>query len=207
MNKVCLIYSGGMDSTTLMYDLKAQGNQVVALSFDYGQRHRRELESAAQICLLTSTEHHIMGLPPLPGSALTGNGDVPHGHYAEESMKQTVVPNRNMVMLAHAAAFAIANGIGSVAYAAHAGDHTIYPDCRPEFVEAMNVAFGLCDWNPVRLLAPYLLLTKGQIAARGKSLGVPFDLTWTCYEGGDEPCGRCGSCVERLEALAEGDGR
>jgi 7-cyano-7-deazaguanine synthase len=117
-------------------------------------------------------------------------------------MKLTVVPNRNMFMLAAAAAVAIARKADRLAYGAHAGDHTIYPDCRPAFVEAMRTAFGLCDWHELDLLAPYIAWTKGEICKRGTELGVPYEATWTCYVGGDHPCGQCGSCTERAEAFA-----
>ena len=202
MKKILLILSGGMDSTTLLYHLLEEGHKVEALSFDYLQRHRRELESAKRICELTGVHHEILQIPSLTGSALTHDGEVPHGHYAEESMKATVVPNRNMVMLAHAASTAIARGHDAVAYGCHAGDHTIYPDCRAEFVEVMSQAFKLCDWTQLELVTPFLSWDKGAIARRGAELDVPFELTWTCYEGGEEPCGKCGACVERAEAMA-----
>jgi len=200
--KTLLILSGGMDSSTLLYHLLDMGHKVEALSFDYLQRHRRELDSAKRICELTNVPHEILQIPALTGSALTFDKDVPHGHYEEESMKDTVVPNRNMVMLAHAASTAIARGHDNVAYGCHHGDHAIYPDCRAEFVAAMSQAFALCDWKEIKLLTPFLTWDKGAIARRGAELEVPFELTWTCYEGGEEPCGKCGACVERAEAMA-----
>jgi 7-cyano-7-deazaguanine synthase len=200
-NHTTLIYSGGLDSTVLLYWLLDKHNTVTALSFDYGQRHRREIDAAKTVTELLNVEHHVLTLPKLPGSVLTESGTMPHGHYAEESMKQTVVPNRNMVMLAHAASFAIANKHGAVAYGCHAGDHTIYPDCRFAFVEAMRNAFRLCDWTMVDLLAPFVYYDKREIVCIGRRLGVPFEITWTCYEGGEAPCGKCGSCVEREEAM------
>ena len=107
-----------------------------------------------------------------------------------------------MFLLASAAAVALSRNTDRLAYGAHSGDHTIYPDCRPEFVEAMQAAFGLCDWKQIELYAPYLELHKGEVCKRGVELGVRFDLTWTCYVGGDKPCGQCGSCTERAEAFA-----
>lgn len=199
---VTLIYSGGMDSTVLLYLYKESGRRVVALSFNYGQRHSRELESAKTICELTGTEHHVLTLPTLRGPTVTGGVAIPHGHYEEESMKAIVCPNRNMIMLAYAANFAIDRDCSAVAYGCHGGDHAIYPDCRPEFVEVMRQALRICDWHPLELLTPFLTMTKRDIANIGKRLNVPFELTWTCYEGGNEPCGKCGSCVERTEALA-----
>jgi 7-cyano-7-deazaguanine synthase len=128
---------------------------------------------------------------------------VPHGHYAAESMKATVVPNRNMILLAVAIGRAVAVGAEAVAYAAHAGDHTIYPDCRPEFVDALAQAALLCDWRPIQILRPFVSWTKGAIVREGVRLGVPFELTWSCYEGEERPCGKCGTCVERAEAFAQ----
>ena len=138
----------------------------------------------------------------LKGSSQTDpNVAVPFGNYDEPNMKLTVVPNRNMFLLSCAGAVAVSRKADRLAYGAHAGDHTIYPDCRPEFVHAMQSAFKLCDWHSLDLYAPYLHMTKGDIAARGKQLGVRYDLTWTCYTGGETPCGKCGSCTERAEAF------
>jgi len=203
--KVVLILSGGMDSTTLLYDLLAQDKDVYAVSFDYGQKHKKELDCAKKTCENLGVEHKILSLDVLkevaPSSLTREDWDVPEGHYTEESMKQTVVPNRNMVMLSLATAYAIGIDAKKVYYGAHAGDHAIYPDCRKEFVEAMRKAILLCDWNQVELIAPYLDLDKGDIALKGKQLGVDYSLTWTCYVGGEKACGKCGSCTERLEAF------
>ena len=127
----------------------------------------------------------------------------PDGHYTDESMKATVVPNRNMLFLAVAASWAIAQGAAAVAYAAHAGDHAIYPDCRPEFVRAMSAALGLADWRQLELATPFINWDKGQIVRRGAELGVPFEKTWSCYRGGTAHCGTCGTCVERREAFSQ----
>ena len=123
---------------------------------------------------------------------------MPEGHYADENMKQTVVPNRNMVMLSLATSYAIGLDADTLLYGAHSGDHDIYPDCRAEFVEQLKKAIDLCDWKPIKLEAPYLNIDKGDIVIRGKELGVDYGLTWTCYKGKDKACGKCGSCVERL---------
>jgi 7-cyano-7-deazaguanine synthase len=177
-----------------------------SLGIDYGQRHRRELAAAEDICRLAGVGHHLADLSaiaPLIGeSALTGDIEVPEGHYADETMKQTIVPNRNMIMLAVAIGWAVNLKFDAVAYGAHAGDHPIYPDCRPEFTEAMRQAASLCDWHPVSLLTPFIEKTKGQIVRIGADLGVPFERTWSCYKGGQVHCGRCGTCVERREAFA-----
>jgi 7-cyano-7-deazaguanine synthase len=204
--KTVLIYSGGMDSTVLLYHLLDAGQSVAALSVDYGQRHKREIEAAAAICGRLEVEHRIadlQGLAPLmTGSSLTDPSvEVPHGHYEEETMKATVVPNRNMLLLATATAWALARKAETVAYAAHSGDHAIYPDCREEFAEAMDRAIQLADWHKVRLQRPFVELSKADIVRRGAELGVPFAETWSCYEGGEVHCGRCGTCVERREAF------
>ena len=138
-----------------------------------------------------------------PSSLNRDSWEVPEGHYTEESMKQTVVPNRNMIFLSVAAARAIAGGVQHLFYAAHAGDHAIYPDCRPVFVSAMETALHLCDWQDITLHAPYLHLSKADIVKIGINLGVDYSLTWTCYRGEALACGRCGSCTERLEAFRE----
>ncbi|MEZ6113450.1 MAG: 7-cyano-7-deazaguanine synthase QueC [Pirellulaceae bacterium] len=200
------IFSGGLDSTVLLYELLAQGDTVAALSVDYGQRHRIELAHAERIARSLGIEWQIADLsriaPLLAGSSQTSADiAVPHGHYAEESMKQTVVPNRNMIMLAVAAGWAISRRADRVAYGAHGGDHTIYPDCRPEFAAAVRATLGLADWHQVELHTPFITRTKTDIVRRGAELGVDFAATWSCYEGGDLHCGRCGTCVERREAF------
>jgi len=206
VEKVVVIYSGGMDSTVLLYHLWSQGYDVRALSVDYGQRHRKELECALSICRMIGISHEVADLRGithlLRGSSLTDSEvDVPEGHYAEESMKVTVVPNRNMIMLSVAIGYAISLGAQFAAYGAHAGDHTIYPDCRPEFAAALNTAALLADWHQVELLRPFIRLTKAEIAKRGAELNVPFGMTWSCYKGGERHCGLCGTCVERTEAF------
>ena len=202
-----LIYSGGLDSTVLLYDLRSRGDRLHALGIDYGQRHRRELESAKAICGELGIAYLIADLrgirPLLVGSALTDDVAVPEGHYADQSMKLTVVPNRNMIMLSVAIGWAVSMKADAVAYAAHAGDHPIYPDCRPAFTELMQQAAGLCDWHRVELIAPFIDKTKSDIVRIGAALAVPFDKTWSCYKGGDVHCGRCGTCVERREAFAQ----
>ncbi|MCX7044724.1 MAG: 7-cyano-7-deazaguanine synthase QueC [Candidatus Sumerlaeota bacterium] len=204
--KIILIYSGGLDSTVLLYHLRAEGHDVKCLTVDYGQRHRREIDAARAICARLGVEHRVADLgaiqPLLAGSALTSlEVAVPEGHYAEESMKQTVVPNRNMILLATGIAWAVSSGAEAVAYAAHGGDHAIYPDCRPEFVAAMAAAARLCDWRPIEILTPFIRMDKAAIVARGAALGAPFQDTWTCYQGQERHCGVCGSCTERREAF------
>jgi len=201
--KTVLILSGGMDSATLLWFLLARGDDVRCLSINYGQRHSKELGFAAHLCAITKVEHRIADLsvlrPFLAGSSQTDDSvAVPHGHYAAENMKLTVVPNRNALMLAVATAWAISSKSAAVAYGAHAGDHAIYPDCRPEFTDAMEKVMLLCDFTPIKLDRPFIHIDKGQIC----KLGVPFELTWSCYKGKEVPCGKCGACQERQEAFA-----
>lgn len=203
--KAVLILSGGLDSTTLLYDLLSRGFEVRALTFDYQQKHRKEIACAKKTCQKLGVPQKIVDISVLndlaPSSLTRNDWDVPEGHYAEESMKQTVVPNRNMVFLSLAASYAIGIGAERLCYAAHAGDHAIYPDCRPVFVSAMATAFHLCDWNDLLLDVPYVLMSKGDIVKRGLELGVDYADTWSCYKGGEHACGKCGACNERLEAF------
>ncbi|MEN8661745.1 MAG: 7-cyano-7-deazaguanine synthase QueC [Lentimonas sp.] len=204
--KIVLIYSGGLDSTVLLYQLHAAGHELHALSVNYGQRHSCELTSATNICTKLGVTNTIADLssiqPLLAGSSLTSPDiEVAEGHYTEENMKSTVVPNRNMILLSVATGHALSIGAKQVAYAAHSGDHAIYPDCRNEFADAMATAIELCDWNKVELIRPFVDWTKAEIVRRGAELGLPFAMTWSCYKGGDLHCGRCGTCIERREAF------
>lgn len=204
--KTVLIYSGGLDSTVLLYHLRDAGYDVHALAVNYGQRHKRELDSARTICEQIDVPFQIADLsaiqPLLAGSSLTSPEiEVAEGHYTEENMKTTVVPNRNMILLALATGHAISVKADQVAYAAHSGDHAIYPDCRTEFADAMAHAIQLADWHKVILSRPFVDWTKADIAKRAAELKVPVELTWSCYKGGDRHCGKCGTCIERREAF------
>jgi len=210
--KAVVILSGGMDSTTLLYDVINQGYEVSALSFNYGQKHVKELECAKATCKKLGVNHKIVQLDvlnDLAPSALTRKDiAVPEGHYEAENMKLTVVPNRNMIMLSLATAYAIQKKASKLFYGAHAGDHTVYLDCRKEFIDSMKTSISLCDWHKVELEASFWNIDKGDIAIKGKKLGVDYSLTWTCYnpiskEGCNETvaCGKCGACQERLEAF------
>ena len=206
MKDCILILSGGMDSTTLLYDY--QSRIALAVSFDYGANHNaRELPFACLHCERLGIRHITIPLDFMKryfqSSLLSGGDDIPEGHYAEENMKSTVVPFRNGIMLSIAVGLAESAGLQYVMMANHGGDHTIYPDCRPEFVEAFDATAKAGTYNGVRLLSPYCNMTKGQIAARGRELGIDYSETWSCYKGGEKHCGRCGTCVERREALAE----
>lgn len=214
MKEAVIILSGGMDSVTLLYDLLDRGYLVHALTFNYRQRHRRELLAAkATVELLQGKDkalvHKVLPLTALNQvgiSALTENNiEVPEGHYAEESMKATVVPNRNMIFLSLAMSYALSRKIPEIYIGAHAGDHAIYPDCRPEFIDAMNKVAEVADYNTVKIVAPYLHMSKGDIVKTGLVLGVDYSKTWTCYKGGLKACGKCGSCTERREAFEEND--
>lgn len=202
--KCILILSGGLDSATLAYHLKAAGYQLEALSFNYGQRHERELDCAANIAKALDIPMKMIVMPDiLGGSALTGQGEIPHGHYEEENMKKTVVPNRNMVMLSIAAGYALAHGIKDIAIGVHAGDHAIYPDCREQTITAIENTIQLGNWeaDDFEIHVPFISMGKSAIVKIGHGLNVPFHLTHTCYEGTAVPCGKCGSCVERAEAF------
>ncbi|MFH8991459.1 7-cyano-7-deazaguanine synthase QueC [Streptomyces sp. NPDC017940] len=205
-----VIASGGLDSTAAAYLLAAQGASVSLLSFDYGQRHRKELQCAAQIADLLGAAHEVVDLTAvgrlLGGSALTDAGlDVPDGHYTDETMRITVVPNRNAIMLEVAAAVAVATKADAVAFGAHAGDHFIYPDCRPDFFEKITAAIRAGNEgflaDGFQLVAPFLHVTKADIVETAAGLNVPFELTWSCYKGGEVHCGTCGTCTERREAF------
>ena len=206
MKDCILILSGGMDSVTLLYDY--QERIALAISFDYGSNHNaREIPFARMHCERLGIPHHVIPLDFMStyfrSSLLSGADDIPEGHYADENMKSTVVPFRNGIMLAIATGMAETNDLSYVMMANHGGDHTIYPDCRPEFVEAFDAAAHAGTYNGVHLLSPYCHMTKSQIAARGRELGINYAETWSCYKGGDKHCGRCGTCIERKEALAE----
>jgi 7-cyano-7-deazaguanine synthase len=219
--KAVTLLSGGLDSVTLAYHLKAQGYELICLSFDYGQRHKKELQVAQDIAKGLGAGHHVIQIRTYdllygtsePLGSILGDSvlvdqskEVPDGHYADENMKQTVVPNRNAIMLSIAYGVAMANQADYVAFAAHSGDHAIYPDCRPEFVALLGTAFEVgAQWNsgdyvPV-LIGPFLDHDKAWIAREAVRLGVPIEETWSCYKGGDIHCGTCGTCYERREAF------
>jgi len=196
-----VIISGGLDSAVLLWSLASPQGGILALSYHYGQRHERELDAARELCADRTEAHLVVALDLPRASALQGSGEIPDGHYEDESMRATVVPSRNLVMLSIASAHAVACGASAVAYAAHSGDHAIYPDCRPDFVDAADRVLRLANWEPVRLLAPFVGMDKAAIVKLGASLGVPFERTWSCYKGGAVHCGTCGTCVERREAF------
>jgi 7-cyano-7-deazaguanine synthase len=231
------VFSGGLDSTTLVYHMLAEGYIPHLLSFNYGQRHGKELQYAALTARQLQLPHDVVGLTGLtrlisnsaltsavsdkiPGSDGTFHKiDVPEGHYAKETMKATVVPNRNMIMLSIAAGVAVNNKYRTIGIGVHSGDHFVYPDCRSEFIKSVSepiwvgnagfhnfsskITFQPDEPSGGPIYAPFLYKTKADIAYRALELGVPLHLTWSCYKGGERHCGRCGTCVERLEAIDE----
>ena len=205
MKDSVIIVSGGMDSTTLLYDRRDE--IALAISFDYGSNHNaREIAYAKMHCKRLGIEHITIPLDFMHkyfrSSLLEGADAIPEGHYADENMKSTVVPFRNGIMLAVAAGVAESRNLTKLLIANHGGDHTIYPDCRPEFISAMDSATNAGTYVGVRVVAPYTNITKGDIARIGKKLGIDYSETWSCYKGGKKHCGKCGTCVERKEALA-----
>ncbi len=204
--KTIVVFSGGLDSTTLLYHLIALGHEVKAISFDYGQRHRKELDAASSIVTNLQIEHQIVdvtGLAAIFGTnALTSpKVDVPHGEYSPQTMEITEVPNRNMIMLSIATGWAISLGYDSVAFGTHSGDYTPYPDCQPAFADAINSATHVCSNTPIEVLSPFVRWSKGDIVKRGIELAVPFEMTWSCYEGDIIPCGMCSTCIDRKQAF------
>jgi 7-cyano-7-deazaguanine synthase len=205
--KVVVIFSGGMDSFTVLNLAVKQDLEVFALSFNYGQKHKKELDYAARACQELGVHHKIVDISAINqligGSSLTSDIEVAEGHYEEESMKSTVVPNRNMILLSMAVGYAVSIGANKVYYGAHSGDHAIYPDCRPEFVHKMNDVCAIANYEAVEIVTPYLDVSKTAILTAGLKMGLDYNLSWTCYNGREKACGKCGACQERLEAFTE----
>lgn len=206
MKNALLVLSGGMDSTTLLYERK---NEIaLAVSFDYGSNHNgREIPFAKFHCEKLGIEHLTIPLKFMhdyfKSSLLSGADAIPEGNYANENMKSTVVPFRNGIMLSVAAGLAESRGLTKVMMANHFGDHDIYPDCRKEFVDAMSQAMSAGTYANITIDAPYTLISKADIARKGKTLGLDYGQTWSCYKGGKAHCGKCATCLERKAALAE----
>ena len=206
--KAVVIYSGGMDSFTVLHLAKQQGYELYALSFNYGQRHSKELDVAAAVCAAEGIAHKVVDITAinqlLQGSSLTSMDiDIPTGEYEEDNMKSTVVPNRNMILLSLAIGYAVSLEADKVFYGAHSGDHDIYPDCRPEFVNAMNDVSAIANYEAVEIISPFLHDSKLTILKTGLDMGLDYGQTWTCYLGLEKACGKCGSCVERRGAFTE----
>ncbi len=205
--KVVVLVSGGMDSVVALHASAREHEVVRGLSVDYGSKHNdREIPKARHHCQVLGVEHEVIDLTVMDrcfeSALLRSGGDVPDGHYEEASMKQTVVPFRNGILLAVAAGVAESLEADGLVIAAHAGDHAIYPDCRESFMAAMAEAIRSGTYAELVLLRPFIELRKEDIAARGQALGVDFSMTWSCYKGREIHCGTCGTCVERKEAFA-----
>jgi 7-cyano-7-deazaguanine synthase len=203
---VVVLLSGGMDSVVALHDACVRESVVAALSLHYGSKHNaQEIPMAAWHCAQLGLRHETVALDWVPhlfsSHLLEGGGAIPDGHYAEETMRQTVVPFRNAIFLSVACGFAESVGAAGVVIAAHAGDHAIYPDCREPFMQAMGEAMRLGTYAGVELLRPFIRMNKADIVRRGAELGVDFARTWSCYRGGERHCGTCGTCVERREAF------
>lgn len=204
--RVVVLCSGGMDSVTALHWAQQQHEVCAAVSFDYGSKHNhREIPFAAEQAAKLGIPHRVIPLGFIgeyfSSDLLQTGGEIPEGHYAAENMRRTVVPFRNGIMLAVAGGLAESLGAEAVVIAAHTGDHTIYPDCREDFMEAMADALRFGTYVKIRLLRPFIDMHKGEIAAEGVRLGVDFGRTWSCYKGGEVHCGKCGTCVERREAF------
>lgn len=205
--KTLVVCSGGLDSVSLAHKVAAEHTLIGLISFNYGQRHLKELEFAAKAAERLGVPHDIIDITAigqhLTGSALTDDLEVPDGHYAEETMKVTVVPNRNAIMLTIAFGLAAARQADAVAVAVHGGDHFIYPDCRPAFIDSFQAMqnHALDGYASVQLFAPFVHVSKAEIVRQGAACNTPFADTWSCYKGGHNHCGRCGTCVERREAF------
>lgn len=206
MKDSLIVVSGGMDSITLLHEYADQ--IALAVTFDYGSNHaKKEIPFAQLHCQRLGIKHLVIPLSFMhdyfKSSLLEGDAAIPEGHYADENMKSTVVPFRNGIMLSIACGIAESNGLHKVLIANHGGDHSIYPDCRPEFIQSMSSAMQNGTYEHIEIFAPYTNITKGDIARHGKALGIDYSETWSCYRGGDKHCGKCGTCVERHEALLE----
>ena len=205
--KTVVVCSGGLDSVTLAHRIAHEKRLVHLVSFDYGQRHRKELDCARDCAVRLGAKHDVIDITAvgqhLTGSALTDRMAVPDGHYAEQTMRATIVPNRNAIMLTIAFGLATATGAQAVAAAVHSGDHFIYPDCRGTFVDAFAAMQrqALDGVAHIGFETPFLQWSKADIVREGARLGVPFAQTWSCYKGAERHCGRCGTCVERREAF------
>lgn len=204
MKDSVIVLSGGMDSVTMLYDFKEE--IALAVTFDYGSNHnKREAECAALHCERLGIKHIIIPLDFMgrffKSSLLAGADAIPEGNYADENMKSTVVPFRNGIMLAIACGLAESNSLKSVMIANHFGDHSIYPDCRSSFIKAMDEAMRAGTYDGICIKAPYTSISKGEIAKIGGRLGLEYAETYSCYKGGAKHCGKCGTCVERIEAM------
>jgi 7-cyano-7-deazaguanine synthase len=205
-SKAVVLVSGGMDSVTALYDTAKKFDLVAAVSFNYGAKHNdKEIPFAAVHCRKLGIRHEVISLAFMnhlfKSDLLKSGGEIPEGHYEELTMKRTVVPFRNGIMMAIVAGFAESIGAQALVIAAHAGDHAIYPDCREDFMKSIGEAIRLGTYEQIEVIRPFIAMRKAEIAKRGFDLGIDFSQTWSCYKGGDVHCGKCGTCVERREAF------
>ncbi|MCQ2607809.1 MAG: 7-cyano-7-deazaguanine synthase QueC [Bacteroidales bacterium] len=206
MKDSVIILSGGMDSVTLLHEYK--DSIALAISFNYGSKHNeKEIPFAKMHCEQLGIKHIVISMDFMQqyfsSSLLQGGEEIPEGNYNDENMKSTVVPFRNGIMLSIAAGFAENYGLKHVMMANHAGDHAIYPDCRPLFAQKMSEAIAAGTYDGITLETPYTTISKTDIAKHGKALGLDYTQTWSCYKGGAIHCGKCGTCNERKEALRD----
>lgn len=199
-----IVLSGGMDSTTLLYEY--QEHIAMAVTFDYGAKHAgREIPWAKHHCERLGIKHLLIPLAFMNeyfrSDLLTSGGEIALGSYSEENIKSTVVPFRNGIMLSIAAGLAESHDLDTIYIANHFGDHSLYPDCRASFITPMQQAVTAGTSNGVSILAPYTSIDKGAIARIGKRLGLDYSETWSCYQGGELHCGVCSTCIERREAM------
>jgi len=205
MDKAVCLLSGGIDSTVLLHYLLAQNYDVTAISFDYGQRFKKELDYAKEICQHLKVRHLILKIPLFKGNTILLNrsSQVPEGRFKDLVKNDTIIPNRNMIMLAIAGSCAVGLKADTLAMAAHRGDIPFFPDCTPAFFNTLEKAFRVGLNKKIKIYTPFLFKSKVDILRIGKEMGVDFERTWTCYKGGKVSCGKCPSCVERREALRE----
>jgi 7-cyano-7-deazaguanine synthase len=205
--KAVVVYSGGMDSLTSLYWALKVYEEVKAISFNYGQKHSKELDYAKEVCKELGIEHKVIDISFLKeltsNSSLTGSMDIPEGYYTDENMKSTVVSNRNAIFLNVAIAWACNLGYNAVVTGVHSGDHAIYPDCRKEFIYSASTTSLLATKGigDIEIIAPFVGIDKSNIVKMGDTLGVDYSKSWSCYKGGELHCGKCGTCTERIEAF------
>ena len=205
--KIIQVISGGMDSVAMLYYLHNKHKNIKCLSINYNQKHKKEIAFASYHCKKLGIEHKVVDITSVASLfnkesvLINENNDVPNGHYENSEMKKTIVPNRNMLILAIATAWAIEEKYNAICYGAHSGDSVIYPDCRLEFVNAMQKAISLCDDHKINIITPFINKTKADIVEVGNKLKVNWQKTWTCYKGRELHCGMCATCIERREAF------
>lgn len=203
--KTILVYSGGLDSTVLLYYLIRQKHYIKCLLINYGQKHQKELISARYFCQKLNIQYKLIDLLEIKSlfsmSSLISTKSIPEGPYKRGKMQSTIVPNRNMIMLSIATAWAINEKFDNVAYAAHKNDCVVYPDCRKKFINSLSNTIKLADWHSVKIICPFINKLKKDIVKLGKKLNIEMEKTWSCYKGQKKHCGKCSTCIERIKAF------